>query len=337
MLPIGLDAKQVQLAREIERSRIHFIHSEFNEGDTLVFLDCPDCPRDYPRQADCSGIRYRSQQLLVHSEKLLKTGSSKFADMFGPTYQFRIQRRRRMVNKMPEGVKYLLDLTPPNEGDELVFQMTELSLTPGLIKWWTASRIHAIDEALVAGHDDVCHCSLTKDEPEPDSTVPYKLDAPEVQPGKTDITNQSTAGGLGDGQKPELLARGSRIDPFKLEEMKMLGQDKLFHIPAFRNIPDYCPYRHRNSITRLLLLIEGKHVMIDSATRLWTLAGVAKILDCPSVLRGPVTQWIMHGNNMRFIEVLPEEALKLGYNLQIPEVTQCAFRILVNELALEDK
>jgi hypothetical protein len=336
VLPIGLDPQQVQLAREIERTRIHFIHSEFIEGDTLVFLDCPDCPRDYPRQADCSGIRYRSQQLLVHSEKLLKTGSSKFAEMLGPTYQFRIQRRRRMVNKMPEGVKFLLDLTPPNEGDELVFQMTELSLTPGLIKWWTASKIHKIDEALVAGHDDVCHCSLTKDEPEPDPTVPYKLDEQEVPPSQTPITNQSIAGGPGGAREPEVLARGSRIDPFKLEEMKMIGENKLFNIPAFRNIPDYCPYRHRNSITRLLLLIEGKHVMIDSATRLWTLAGVAKILDCPSVLRGQVTQWIMHGNNMRFIEVLPEEALKLGYTLQIPEVTQCAFRILVNELALED-
>ncbi|PHH71706.1 hypothetical protein CDD83_5122 [Cordyceps sp. RAO-2017] len=42
----------------------------------------------------------------------------------------------------------------------------------------------------------------------------------------------------------------------------------------------------------------------------------------------------MHGANAAFIEVLPEEALRLGFAIRSYQLTQCAFRILVNELAL---
>lgn len=47
-------------------------------------------------------------------------------------------------------------------------------------------------------------------------------------------------------------------------------------------------------------------------------------------------QWLMSPNNTVFIEILPEESLQLGVALQLQEVTRAAFRILVNELALEE-
>jgi hypothetical protein len=252
-----------------------------------------------------------------------------------------------MVNSVPEGVKFLLDLTPPSEGDDLVFQMTELSLTPGLIKWWTSYCIHKIDPALVSGHDDVCYCSLSTRDQEPKSDAapdpPYELDS---QPEKLGLEDpRRAAKQLQKLQNSEVdpaktmagvLNDGARINPETLLCRKALNSNVLYNVPAYRDIPDYCPFRHRNCIIRLLLLIQGEHVMLDSATRIWTLVGVAKILDCPSILRDDVAQWMMHGSNVRFIEVLPEEALQLGYTLQLPEVTQCAFRILVNELALEE-
>lgn len=117
--------------------------------------------------------------------------------------------------------------------------------------------------------------------------------------------------------------------------LKEAGVKVTFAAPHYREIPDYCPIRHCNSIIRLLMLIEGHNVIFDSAARVWTLLSIAKIFDCPLVLRDQVTQWLMYGVNTRFIEVLPEEALKIGFTLQLPEITQCAFRILVNELALE--
>ncbi|KAI9171222.1 hypothetical protein HJFPF1_00703 [Paramyrothecium foliicola] len=318
----SLKLSEVELVRELERSRIHFIGSEFANGDTLILLDCPECPRDYRRQADCGGMAYQSQQLRMSSAKLLATGSSKFAEMLGPTYQFRIKRRRRM-------------------GDELVFQMTELSLTPGLIKWWTSASIHKVDPALVTGHDDVCYCSMVPEHLEPGADTPYFLERPkfpidrskskypEIKPGvgsELDAQNSMTG----------IISEGARINPYRLLQMKTSNENQLYEVPSYRNVPEYCPFRHRNTIIRLLSLIEGKHVMLDSAIRMWTLTGVAKIFDCTSLLRDEVAQWIMHGNNVRFIEVLPEEALRIGHTLQIPQVTQCAFRILVNELAIDE-
>jgi hypothetical protein len=117
--------------------------------------------------------------------------------------------------------------------------------------------------------------------------------------------------------------------------LKAAGLKLDYEVPHYREIPDYCSIRHCTSIVRLLMLIEGHNVILDSATRVWTLLGISKIFDCPLVLRDKVTQWLMYGVNARFIEVLPEEALRIGFTLQLPDITQCAFRILVNELALE--
>ncbi|UKZ73771.1 hypothetical protein TrVFT333_001421 [Trichoderma virens FT-333] len=148
----------IQSSRFVEVCRLRSIRQELDEGDTLVFIDFPDLSRRQPRQTDCYGVPYTSQQFRVHSEKLLATGSAKFAEMLNPTYQFRIQRRRKLTKSLPEGIKYVLDLTPPSEGDELVFQVTQLSLTPGIIKWWAANALHKVSNWLVSGHDDVCTC-----------------------------------------------------------------------------------------------------------------------------------------------------------------------------------
>ncbi|EGX92918.1 hypothetical protein CCM_04290 [Cordyceps militaris CM01] len=113
----------------LTRFNKHFTEVEPNKGDTLVFIDLPNPTNDKtPVDGDDVPL-FRG-----HSEKLKATGSSRFEDMFQPTYQNRIQRLRKLVNKLPEGVKYVLDLTPPSEGEEMAFQVTELSLTPGIIK-----------------------------------------------------------------------------------------------------------------------------------------------------------------------------------------------------------
>ncbi|KAI5463275.1 hypothetical protein BGZ63DRAFT_353181 [Mariannaea sp. PMI_226] len=288
---------EIRSTRNLELYRIHSIAFELSEGDTLVFIDYPQNQKHPTRQTDCNGITYKSQEFRVHSENLLKTNSAKFAEMLGPTYQFRVQRRRKLVNKLPTGIKYVLDLTPPSEGDELVCQVAELSLTPGIINWWGASILHRVDSWLVCGHDDVCTCS---------KSAPVKLPV-DILP----------------------------LDPERLLRMKAQSEDDLYETPDYRRIPDYCPIRHRNGIIRLLMLIEGKPAVLDSAPRVWTMLKLSKEFDCFSVIRDRVAQWIMHGPNTRFIEVLPEEALQIAYNLELPEVAQAAFRILVNELALE--
>lgn len=49
----------------------------------------------------------------------------------------------------------------------------------------------------------------------------------------------------------------------------------------------------------------------------------------------PVAQWLVAPPNTKFIEVAPEVAYRLAYALKIPSVLTAAFRILVNEFAVD--
>ncbi|KAF4973717.1 hypothetical protein FZEAL_9244 [Fusarium zealandicum] len=316
---------EIESTRNFELYRLHAVSFELNQGDTLVFVDFPISQNAGLSKADCNGITYKSQQLRVHSSNLLDTGSSKFAEMLGPTNQFRTLRRRKLVNKLPEGVKYVLDLTPPSEGDELVFQMTELSLTPGIMKWWSSSLRSQVDSWLVCGHDDICMCDRLK--PELAKDHESQQSAPSASPSQDAPAHSEEKE---ESKFPKLPLRSETA-----LRMKARSENEVYETPPYRRILDYCPVRHRNGIIRLLMLLEGKGVILDSATRIWTLVKLSTIFDCESVLRDRVAQWIMHGPNTRFIEVLPEETLQIAFSLKLPGIAQCAFRILVNELALK--
>ncbi|KAJ6781740.1 hypothetical protein PWT90_07457 [Aphanocladium album] len=301
-----------------EMYKVQFSGVELSQGDTLVFVDFPQ-PDFLKPPVDCDGIPFRSQQFRVHSKNLLATGSSKFAEMLQPTYQFRIQRRRKLVNALPEGIKYVLDLTPPSEGDEMVFQITELSLTPGIIKWWSSYARLDVPFFLVKGHDDVCRCKEGTN--------------------RSLITAQMERAPVAGDSNQEANAPYVVTLPYTVESLVSLRNEgkklQIEHVPPHFDIPDYCPIRHRNGIIRLLMLIEDREVFIDSAPRLWTLVALAKIWDCVSVVQDPALQWLLQGSNSKFIEILPEEAIRIGGIIQNAQVTRTAFKILVNELAIE--
>ncbi|WQF83484.1 hypothetical protein CDEST_08498 [Colletotrichum destructivum] len=341
--------------KPIERRRffqfiLHDIKNELHEGDTLVFVDFPPHTQ-LSERADCFCYAWNSVQFRMHSERLLGTGSSKFAEMLNPTYQFRIRRRRKLVKSLPDGVKYVLDLTPPTEGDELVFQMTEVSLTPGIITWWTATSKHGVDSNAVSGHDDVCSCwknreskkygevdvaleNISANEPKRDQNQDRDSDMDRA----TGMANlQSLREATSQTGRPKQQAPTPTMDlAAKVLVKKSKGDFAADPVPAYRQIPDYCPVRHRVNILRLMYLISDKCVFLDSAPSVWTLVAVAKILDCTSVVRGPFLHWFMSPNNTMFLEVLPEESLQIGVALKLADVTRSAFRILVNELALEE-
>ncbi|CAH0015563.1 unnamed protein product [Clonostachys rhizophaga] len=300
-----------------------------NEGDTLVYVDVPSLPEDQRKKTTCGGIKPASQHFLVHSSNLFALSDSKFPQMLdNAIYQARVKRRRKPTEDLLKGVKYLLDLTPPAEGDDLVFQISELSLTPGIIKWWSAKALFGIDQELVTGHDDVCSCSSDQDSiPIPSPTLEISQD-----PSKKDDDGISPTFVQNIPQKMiSVTIPPSVSDVIILQEK---GQDTLMEPPTHYQIPDYCVIRHCHSIIRFMLMIEGVNVTLNSAARVWSMVAISKIFEAPSVIRDQVASWIM--SNTTFIEVLPEEAFRIGYRLQLPDITQTAFRILVNELALEE-
>jgi len=303
-----------------------------NTGDTLIFIDYEpptDGPTEKKRTWNCRGYAWTSKQFRMESEKLLRTGSTKFAQMLAPTYQFRTLRRRKMVNKLPEGVKFVIDLTPPSQEDELVIQIMELSLTPALMDWWKSEIQIGNSHVIVGGHDDICQCPNYRYEREyPHLRRPCDIPRDSGIPPDYEVRRIPK-----DHEAPSWITLPTNeISLYREKTSEWITINK----PTYRNIPDYCPVRHRACIARLMLLISGRDLVINSAPQLWTLVGVAKLLDCTRVLalRNSVMIWMSSGINTMFLEALPEEAVKIGFAMEMPEVATTAFAVLVHERAI---
>ena len=87
-----------------------------SQGDTLIYIDAP---QKQPEQDDYEYKRYvkRYEDPIRMQKDTLTRYSPGLAKLFGPTQQYRVMRRRKLANKLPNNVKYVLDLTPPSEGE----------------------------------------------------------------------------------------------------------------------------------------------------------------------------------------------------------------------------
>ncbi|KAI1096007.1 hypothetical protein F5B19DRAFT_437462 [Rostrohypoxylon terebratum] len=257
-------------------------------GDTLIIVNFPQ------GYVDCRREPWSSKQFHAHSENLLGTNSKVFARLLSPSEQARV--RKRIGETFPQ--KYVLDLTPSVEGDELAAQLIELSLPPGVRDWWISKERLDISQYLVSGHDD--HCPDHKEVP------------------------------------TECQKTSQHVDR-NMQQNEALPRVDLAHIkiPQSRMIVDYCPIRHRANIIRLILAIQGHDLVLNSASRVYTLTGIANILDCTSAIRDLVCTWLMEESNNAFIDINTEAAFKMAWTLKLANVTRAAFRILVVEKALD--
>ena len=146
-------------------------------GDTWVFIDPP------PRQADHNDERYNiyiqryEEPLVVRSQNLLQLGSSFFEKEFSSTKQYRLIRRRGLVGKLPMGIKFVLDLTPPMEGEDAVYLTTELCCPKGVIGWFQSKKRWGISNTLVGGPEEYADGKSVSTSTLPDgSEIPLPLE-----------------------------------------------------------------------------------------------------------------------------------------------------------------
>ena len=87
-----------------------------SHGDTFIFIDPP---QRQPEQDEDDYERYikRYEAPILMQKDILTKYSPSLAKLFGPTQQYRFLRRRKLANRLPSHVKYVIDLTPPNEGE----------------------------------------------------------------------------------------------------------------------------------------------------------------------------------------------------------------------------
>lgn len=266
-------------------------------GDTHIYIDPPT---QQPEQDGATYAHYTERYkfpMLMKKQTLLSFNSPFFENMFGSTYQYRILRRRGLVGKLPEHVKYVIDLTPPAEGDEAVYLMTELCCSEGVRKWFLANQRWQVSKSLIGGEDEYM---------------------PSFQGSKLCTTNVTTSGlwtdGVGYNPSPGFLNSQGVLVPLPL---------------------DYTPVRHRSSIERVLAAAQGFDPHLDSAPKVWTTFAVAKYFSLTHTpLTDYIVRWLRSFPNSYFLEVNPEISLKIADGLQCHDLCRDIFAILVGEEAL---
>ena len=125
-------------------------------SDTLVFIDPPARQPGLGEGAWREVVKHYSRAFRMRSQILKDAGSPFFDNLLGPTNQFRSKRRRNLVgnNAMPDNIKYVIDLTPPTEGEEALNLILDLSCPIGVRKWGLARRRWNIAATLVSGQDE---------------------------------------------------------------------------------------------------------------------------------------------------------------------------------------
>jgi hypothetical protein len=315
----------------------------FGDGDTLVFFDPPD---GASLKDSMCGL-FARPPYRIHSSKIFATGSDVLMAMFNPTKQYRITRRYK-CQPLPAGVKYVLDLTPPEEGDEAVALITELSCSMGIRKWHMAADTFQIDAVKVCGKDTLKELEAERELEE----FRERLRAPKAPDTEKKVLGDDfdEAMELGNGENKKLGENAVGANSKAANASPPLDA-KAVHseIGGMANMPsnktpgpakgpmiplDYSAARHRSGIERILYAIEGLDPKIDSAPKAWTLFVLSKFFDCTATVVDWIIPWIYFHPNYRFIEVLPEVSFKIAEGFRNYSLARDAFSVLVGEEAL---
>ncbi|KAJ5686937.1 hypothetical protein N7536_009556 [Penicillium majusculum] len=276
-------------------------------ADTMVFIDpspetirskLPLSPQTVPHR--------------IHSEKLLATGSAYFKRLFNPQMQTRVRKRRGLAGKLPDGIRYVLDLTPPTLEEDAVIFLTELSCPMSIRTWASKQHIWSLPWSCVGGQDDL----------EPfEQVTQFPTESPD--PGvDTNIDDLEYL------QNNQIEASVDPQDQFSASRPETVEQAGL---PA-----EYSASRHREGIEHILHVLEGLNPRIDTPCKMWTFFALAKIFDVATVpaICDHIISWFYELNNTRFIELHPEVAYRVACGIKSPCLCRDAFVEMVGDEAL---
>jgi hypothetical protein len=272
----------------------------FPDGDTLVYID--PAPENGAQSLPRPTAIHR-----VHSEKLLATGSNYFQRRLGPRQQNRVRKQRGFPDRLPDGIKFVLDLTPPMLEEEAIISMTEVSCPMAIRTWAGCRHMWDLPSQCVGGNDEcetveeaVCR-SVSED-------LPTEDDDEDQDDGETEDVDE--------GEKTE-----DRLLPSRQQA----------HLPV-----EYSAKRHRDGIEQILHVLEGLSVTLDTPCKLWTFFAVAKLFEVATVpaVGDLISSWFYMANNTRFIEIHPEIAYRVACGVKSHSLCRNAFVGLVGDEAL---
>lgn len=275
-------------------------------ADTLVFIDpAPETIRaKLPFSAETVPHR-------IHSEKLLATGSVYFKRLFNPKMQTRVRKRRGLTGKLPDGIQYVLDLTPPTLEEDAVIFLTELSCPMSIRTWASKGDMWSLPLSCVGGQDDL-------------ETSEQLTQFPKIspEPGAAYVEDLEYF-------KNELIESSFESqDQFSESQPETVEQKGL---PV-----EYSASRHREGIEHILHVLEGLNPRIDTPCKMWTFFALAKIFDVGTVpaICDHIISWFYELNNTRFIELHPEVAYRVACGIKSPCLCRDSFVEMVGDEAL---
>ncbi|KAJ5919361.1 hypothetical protein N7466_010304 [Penicillium verhagenii] len=273
----------------------------FHDADTLLYIDPP--PEDGPKNlASTPTIPLR-----VHSEKFLKIGSAYFEKLFTLRNQKRVRKQRGFADKLPMGIKYVVDLTPAIHEEDAIIALTEVSCPMAIRKWASLKEKWKLPESCVGGEDEYQIL---------EHLAPAMLAEPlVVSDGSEEIQEEDL-----DEQETGIFTRMSA------REMVLRNG-----LPV-----EYSAARHRQGIEYVLHVLEGLSITLDTPCKLWTFFAVAKLFNVATlpVISGYIISWFYEANNTRLIEIHPEVAYRVGLGIKSSELCRHAFMGLVSDEAL---
>lgn len=279
----------------------------FDDGDTFAYLD--------PAPEERHLAKFRHLPHRVHSNKLLATGSAHFQRLFEPQYQTRVQRQRGFVNGLPEGIKYVIDLSPLWVDDKALIGLSELTCPLGIRVWALLQPIWSLPDSCVGGADDM-----------------------EERPCDRAALSKELALLRRDAGPP----LGSRIlthlsKEYSATRHRQVIRQVLHVLEGRPRLPKkYSATRHRQAIEQVLHVLEGLTITLDTPCKLWSFHAVAKLFEVATVpvISGYITAWFYESANTRFIEFHPDIAYRVACGVEASGLCRHAFVELVADEAL---
>ena len=271
-------------------------------ADTYVFISTPPRQPEHDERTYESICERYSKPFCVRKDIMDSLNSPRINELLGPTAQFRVIRRLGLVNRLPSHIKYVIDLSPPTEGDEAIELVTEACCSPTIRTWYMSSHRWNVSADLVGGPDDFA--------------IPWK-----------DMYYPST------NQEPG----NNDADTLEKHVKKTAEKHAVIKDPKQGEArgPEYSPVRLTSCVERVLLAAYGIDPKLDSAPKVWTTVTVAKYLGGKhQLLTDWVVRWLRAPPNTCFLEVMPEATLRIADVLEVSSLCQDSFSILVGEEAL---
>lgn len=189
------------------------------------------------------------------------------------------------------GIKFVVDLSPPEEGDEAVAMVEKLWCPDEVLSWKTNLEGYVEPD----------------EEEEEDAT---SFPSPLPHPGDT-------------SQEQDMEIEIAGIDATSHTSFQNFSTVP-HHAPA---PPSYSPTRHTAAIERVLHILHGLDPRIHTTPMWYTVHKVAVQLQCTSAVQDHILSWLY--SNLDFVEHYPALVLRIAAEVQNQTLFRDAFALLV--------